>query len=435
MVAALFFVPMNELPQKAHPAATAFFDALDQYNQQQEEGGVYQDNDNDSNNESDAITKVAAPPISESLRRKSQSLGWRNRNSQKKYYPVTVLQSSAVSKSKEDIDSTASTQQQNNRRLRRRNFSVHQVQRGEVEGTYGTGATIWPAAVVLIKYLERNTNYGSSRNGNDTDNSGQKIHHNVGIDNSAVTLRGRHVIDLGGGTGVTSIAAALLGATSVVCTDGEESVVRLARNNIRRASHQLSVSLCSSQSELSHQGSHTISTSTATTEMTNPSLSDVEEEKILSTMTDNDNNNDDTGITVTIDDCPIRAQRYWWGDETSRNLLSTTEDNGLVILVADCVLPKLYPIAPLVQAIDDCLRLYDDEKEKCGEQSTSPAPSSSFALLSYEHRYYPEYDPRIEFRRLASERCLDVFTVPRDEMDPVYSLEDVEIWIVRRRLL
>ena len=392
---------MNELsqklPQKAHPAAKAFFDALDQYNKQQEDGDVYQDNGNESN----AITKVAAPPISDSLRRKSQSLGWRNRNSQSKYYPVTVLQSPAVSKSKEDIDSTTSTQQQNNsRRLRRRNFSVHQVQRGEVEGTYGTGATIWPAALVLIKYLERNTNYGgSSRNGTDTD-----------IDDSAaataaVTLRGRHVIDLGSGTGVTSIAAALLGATSVVCTDGEESVVRLARNNIQRASHQLS----------------------------NPSLSDVEEEISMSTMTDHDDSDD----IVTIDDCPVWAQKYWWGDETSRSLLSSsTEDSGLVILVADCLLPKLYPIAPLVQAIDDCLRLYDDDKkENCGEQSTSPALSSSFALLSYEHRYYPEYDPRVEFRRLASERCLDVINVPRDEMDPVYSLEDVEIWIVRRRLL
>mmetsp|Transcript_18101 Transcript_18101/g.50329 ORF Transcript_18101/g.50329 Transcript_18101/m.50329 type:complete len:143 (+) Transcript_18101:138-566(+) len=106
---------------------------------------------------------------------------------------------------------------------------------------------------------------------------------------------------------------------------------------------------------------------------------------------------------------------------------NTNTNDGLVILVADCVLPKLYPIAPLVQAIDECFRLRDDH-------SPSPSPSSpSVAILSYEHRYYPEYDPRTEFRRLAAERCLDVVTVPREEMDPVYSLEDVELWIVRRR--
>ena len=58
----------------------------------------------------------------------------------------------------------------------------------------------------------------------------------------------------------------------------------------------------------------------------------------------------------------------------------------------------------------------------------------AFAILSYEHRYYPEYDPRTEFRRLASMRSLEVCVVPRSDMDPVYSLEDVEIWIVRRRV-
>lgn len=394
---------MNELPQDAHPTAKAFFDALDEYNQQQE--GGYQ---NIENNEDDAITKVAAtatekPIISESLKRKSQSLGWRNRNSQNEFYPASILQSLATS---EDTDH-ASKEKESSTRLRRRNFSVQQVQRGEVEGTYGTGATVWPAAVVLIKYLERNNHDQIRKSKKDKDG---KLYQDF-CDDSVITLRGRHVIDLGGGTGITSIAAALLGAISVVCTDGEESVVRLARNNIRRASRELSVSFCSSQSELPDQRSHTTS------------MCDTEE--VLSA--NSGDGNDDKGITATIDDCPIRAQKYWWGDGTSRNLLSGTKGNGLVILVADCVLPKLYPIAPLVQAIDECLRLHDDDEEG------SDGLSSSFAIVSYEHRYFPEYDPRIEFQRLAYERCLDVFSVPREEMDPVYSLEDVEIWIVRRR--
>jgi SAM-dependent methyltransferase len=240
--------------------------------------------------------------------------------------------------------------------------------------------------MVLIKYLERINNFNINRNAGDE----------YMDRNPVVTLRGKHVVDLGSGTGVTSIAAALLGANSVTCTDGEEPVVRLARDNILRASNQLSESISS--------------------------------EETLSSTADGDENN-----TVTIDACPIRAQKFWWGTEFSPTLKSGSQDNGIAILVADCVLPKLYPIAPLVQAIDDCLRLHHDDEEKYQEATESQARSSSFAIVSYEHRYYPKYDPRIEFRRLASERCLDVFTVPRDEMDPVYSLDDVEIWIVRRK--
>lgn len=363
MVTDLAFNPMTQLPQKAHPTAKAFFDALDQYNRDQAGGQQTLDDDDNSG----TGTSPGKPPMSEALKRKSQSLGWRNRNSQNDFYPVTVCQSFPISKA--DADSRA-------RQIRRRNFSVHQVQRGEVEGTYGTGATVWPAAMVLIKYLERNHNNDISRN---SDNS--------------VTLRGRHVIDLGGGTGIGSIAAALLGASSVVCTDGEESVVRLARDNIIRASHQ---------------------------------LSDVKSDPI-STVQDSSSD-----TVVSISDCPIRTQTYWWGDGSSQSLMNSNNNNGLAILVADCVLPKLYPIAPLVQAIDECLRLYDEKEGTCDDGNPALASSSSFAVVSYEHRYYSDYDPRVEFRRLATECYLDVHVVPREEMDPVYSLEDVEIWIVRR---
>lgn len=414
---------MNELPQDAHPTAKAFFDALDQYNEEQQ--GVYEDRDfvtnKDDDNSKARVKALRAPSLSESLKRKSQSLGWRNRHSQNECYPVTVLQSLAGIKSK--TKNFTSSEQQSDCTLRRRNFSVRQVQRGEVEGTYGTGATVWPAAVVLIKYLERKNNYGINRNGDNKDSDG-KIYQNVS-DDLEVTVRGRHVVDLGGGTAVTSIAAALLGATSVVCTDGEESVVRLARSNILRASHQLSMSCCSSQSKVPDDGSHT-----KTTSETTPPIFCEAVEDIRTNITDEDH--DDTGTTAIIDDCPIWAQKYWWGDGTCSKLKSRIKNKGLAILIADCVLPKLYPIAPLVQAIDECLRLQDDN-QKCDErQSTSQRLSSSYAILSYEHRYYPDYDPRIEFRRLASERSLNVSTVPKDEMDPVYSLEDVEIWIVRR---
>ena len=62
--------------RSAHPTAKAFFDALDQHNREQEE-----END-DEKNDGNAITKTTAtalgkPFMSESLKRKSQSLGWR----------------------------------------------------------------------------------------------------------------------------------------------------------------------------------------------------------------------------------------------------------------------------------------------------------------------------------------------------------------------
>mmetsp|Transcript_901 Transcript_901/g.1897 ORF Transcript_901/g.1897 Transcript_901/m.1897 type:complete len:425 (+) Transcript_901:142-1416(+) len=416
---------MDEVPRVAHPTAKAFFDALDQYNERREGRNRNDDTDNKKDgavNKGESTPK-GSPSMSSFLRRKSQSLGWRNRHSQNKYYPVTVLQSRTILKSTEEII-PASNDQQRDCGIRPRHFSVLQVQRGEVDGTYGTGATVWPAAMVLIKYLERNS---SNCVGKKSDIVGNDMKNDQTFNNDLlVSLQGKHVIDLGAGTGVTSIGAALLGAKSVVCTDGEELVVGLARRNIRWASDQLSVSLCSLESKSPYQRSQT----RPEKEMETASSCDIREKPL---PTREDGNHDGIYDTMLIDDCPIRAQKYWWGDGTYRNLMSSTEDNGLIILVADCVLPKLYPIAPLVQAIDECLREHDDNNKKGDRRKLLTGPSSSCAILSYEHRYFPDYDPRIEFRRLASERCLDVFTVPRDAMDPIYSLEDVEIWIVRRR--
>lgn len=230
---------------------------------------------------------------SDFIRKQTETLGWRCRHSQSEFYPITI---------------------------QRTEIHIQQVQRGEVEGTYGTGATVWPASVVLCKYME--------------------LH--------PLLLVNKSVVDLGAGTGVTSLAAAMLGATSVMCTDGCDKVVELARSNVNRVRAA------------------------------------------------------ETGLG-----CPIDVRQYWWGDGT----IPTTCN---VILVADCVLPKLYPIAPLVAAIDDLLDM------------------DGVAILSYEHRYYPDYDPRVHFVELAKARNLVVETIPLAEHDPVYSVEDIEIWKVRR---
>ncbi|CAJ1936957.1 unnamed protein product [Cylindrotheca closterium] len=266
-----------EFATTTHPTAKAFFDALD--------------------------TRSSSSRQSLNLRRRVQSLGWRNRHSQAKYYPCTV---NGIG------------------------FSVKQVQRGEVDGTYGTGATVWPAALVLIKYLERNPSL----------------------------LQGKKVADLGSGTGITSVASALLGASIVICTDGEDSVVQLAESNLQHVKQEL----------------------------TGDVLQSFSSEK-------------------------FSVQRYWWGDDSMMG-----HQDCEVIIVADCVLPKLYPIAPLVQAIDELL--------------VSP---TSVAILSYEHRYYPDYHPRSKFEELATQRGLLVEQISGTKLDPVYSVDDIEIWHVTRR--
>lgn len=218
-------------------------------------------------------------------------------------------------------------------------FSVQQVQRGEVEGTYGTGATVWPAAMVMLKYMERQPQL----------------------------IQGKRVVDLGSGTGVTSLAAAILGASQVVCTDGEEPVVQLAFDNCQGAVAQIP------DSSLAEDDSY--------------------------------NNR-----KLIISNCPIKVEKYWWGADPP------PDDHCEVVLVADCLLPKLYPIAPLVQAMDELLQT-----------------SSSIGILSYEHRYYPEYDPRDKFRELATTRGLVVEIVDPKDLDPVYNVDDIEVWLVRRK--
>lgn len=273
---------MKDLPTS--PAARAFFDALDQ-------------------------KASSGRKQSEFIRKRIQTLGWRNRFSQDEYYHIQVNDTK---------------------------FHVRQIQRGEIEGTYGTGATVWPAALVMIKYLEKHQ----------------------------ALVKGKTVIDLGSGTGCTSIAAALLGAKHVVCTDGEENVVQLAIQNINTVAQSMRADAVSN--------------------------------------TDNSR--------AFIQNCQVDVQKLWWG----RDKVASTQECD-ILLVADCVLPKLYPIAPLVEEIDRLL-----VHPKAG------------ALLSYEHRFYPDYDPRDKFKELAKQKRLKVQIIPMSEQDEVYSVEDIELWWVER---
>lgn len=225
------------------------------------------------------------------------SLGWRSRYTQAEQYPLSV------------VDSGGQKQE----------FTIRQVQRGEIDGTYGTGATVWPASMVLLKYLEKHPDI----------------------------VRNKTVVDLGAGTGVTSLAAAILGADRVVCTDGIASVVKLAKDNVQSA--QL----------------------------------------------------------VNINKKRIEVTEYWWGS-------GKLNEHFDIVLVSDCVLPKLYPIAPLVDGLVEIMR------------------PDSVAILSYEHRHFAEYHPADKFRQLAEAKGLQIKVVHKEELDPVYSVDDIQIWEVRK---
>ncbi len=109
------------LPSSAHPIVDAFTASL--------------------KTEAGTRTKSGKVKRSSNLQKVSQVLGWRNRFSQSEYYPIELsLPGVKVDMSKSEAEIVVS-------------FQVKQFQRGEVENTYGTGATVWPASLVLLKYL------------------------------------------------------------------------------------------------------------------------------------------------------------------------------------------------------------------------------------------------------------------------------------------
>eukprot|EP00903_Cladosiphon_okamuranus_P012218 g11458.t1 len=226
-------------------------------------------------------------------------------------------------------------------------LEFRQLQAGEVTGL-GTGATVWPAAHVLAKYLERrfpDAGVGEGRRG----------------------MEGLRAVDLGSGTGVAGIVAAALGA-DVFLTD-QEQLLFLMEENAERAAR------AKARKPEEHAGTSSSST------------------------------NAEPGAFGEIS-----VLTYDWGMDDDR--LSPPVD---VVLVSDCVLPKLYPIEPLVDAID---RLSGPD---------------TVTIMSYEHRHYQAFDPRRRFEELAAAKGLVKVDVPQARQHPIFSADDIEIWEVRRR--
>uniref|UniRef100_A0A7S4J5J0 Calmodulin-lysine N-methyltransferase n=1 Tax=Odontella aurita TaxID=265563 RepID=A0A7S4J5J0_9STRA len=425
-----------------HPVASAFFRSLDdKLNGPGAGDGDSSSSDDDVADRSpngsgsafpppDSLSPPAAVPrqrkMDPALLRKAQSLGWRNRHSQAEFYPVSMeLPPTRLSDPRGDGATEATSNAASpHRRIRRRRaeFSVRQVQRGETENTYGTGATVWPASMVLLKYMEALQPTTGGRGSGDTCSDNEAGEGGPPFSSSS-PFEGKTVADLGAGTGVTSVAAAALGASLVVCTDGCDLVVELAEQNARRACGELAGGCLGEEV----RGSLADSGGEGPDELGGGRFTG------STSSTSSAKGGNETGEKMTIGQCELRVRKYWWGEDDESMLQELADEcnnsrDSLRIeasmqnqryydylLVSDCVLPKLYPIGPLVGAIS---------------RLTGP---ETITYLSYEHRYYPAFDPKEEFSRLAEEEGLEVRVVPQKDHHPIYSVDDIEVWEVRRR--
>ena len=193
-------------------------------------------------------------------------------------------------------------------------------------------------------------------------------------------MSGLRVIDLGAGTGAVGLAAGLMGA-SVTLTD-QEQLTFLMHENLDR------VRIASKQSDLGVASSSGIG------------------------------NDIDSGATLDV-----HVTTYDWGGDDA-HLAPLPFD---VVLVSDCILPKLYPIEPLVAAL--CALT---EPRSSSVRESEEFVSAPVIIMSYEHRTWKDFDPRDRFDELAAAAGLCKRVVPHAEHDHVYQADDIEIWELYR---
>ncbi|CAI5714507.1 unnamed protein product [Peronospora destructor] len=209
-----------------------------------------------------------------------------------------------------------------------RPLRMKQVLQGELNG-FGTGLTVWPAACVLLKYLEQRAASGPRAL--------------AGTDSP-------FVLELGSGTGAVGIAVAmLLQAGRVVLTDMDNVRFIMEENtNLARQDGVL--------------GSHVV----------------------------------------------VDVEGYEWGQPPSNVLIPLRHPD--LILVSDCILPRLYPIEPLVDAL------------------TLLSRPHTRILISYEHRHYQHFQPKQRFWDLMKARKFQLRVIDTAEYHPHCVAADIEVW-------
>eukprot|EP00466_Bigelowiella_natans_P002904 jgi/Bigna1/86565/estExt_fgenesh1_pg.C_110229 len=271
--------------------------------------------------------------VSSKLQNRMKALSWRGRYTNEEYYPAEVLGKS---------------------------FRVLQTPCGEMKGL-GTGSTVWDGGQVLMKFIEHR--YKESG------------------------LQGKSVIDLGSGTGIVGLAAAVLGADRVVLT-GYRTPPLLSFFKVSDflllllllyflLLYFLLISISGSdQKQVLH----------------------IARENVASCAKEVGDKSIQKRVSVA---------EYDWGDKTSSSKLRAPFD---IILVADCIVPKLYPMQPLVDAL----------LEVSGSDST--------ILICYDHRVNHVLDPRVKFRELCEDAGFSFKVVPHSQHHPDYVLEECSMW-------
>ncbi|KAG2533492.1 hypothetical protein BBO99_00001048 [Phytophthora kernoviae] len=104
----------------------------------------------------------------------------------------------------------------------------------------------------------------------------------------------------------------------------------------------------------------------------------------------------------------IDVEAYEWGQRPSKKLIQEAYPD--LILVSDCILPRLYPIEPLVEALVLLSRAH------------------TRILISYEHRHYQHFQPKQRFWELMQEQRFSLRVIDTTEYHPHYVAADIEIW-------
>lgn len=175
-------------------------------------------------------------------------------------------------------------------------------------------------------------------------------------------LENQFVLELGSGTGAVAIAAAMLGARRVVATDMDK-LLFLIQENVHLAQ--------TTTGALSH----------ATTS--------------------------------------IQVESYEWGALPSEAIIATTSPSEYaypdLILVSDCILPRLYPIVPLVAALDLL------------------AKKHTTILISFEYRYYEHFDAKQRFWEFMLAKGFELRVLEDNEYHPRFKADDIEVWELKRQ--
>ncbi|KAE8878215.1 hypothetical protein PF005_g6618 [Phytophthora fragariae] len=104
----------------------------------------------------------------------------------------------------------------------------------------------------------------------------------------------------------------------------------------------------------------------------------------------------------------VDFEEYEWGQPPSESLIPESYPD--LILVSDCILPRLYPIEPLVEAL-----------------VTLSGPHTRI-LISYEHRHYQHFQPKQRFWELMQARRFCLRVIDTAEYHPHYVAADIEVW-------